>query len=129
MSIGGKKKTIVIAAIPLLLLGSLAFTIHSVSPRLDIRGNLPQSDLAAIYWVHRSRPASSWMASHAKWFPSSVQKIISGPLNPIETITVPSTGQAIVVYRAFDCVYYDKKGKHHWGAKSYALTKDSKGWH
>jgi hypothetical protein len=121
------KKVLSIAAVLLLLIGGFLALRGLLSNHIEIRGTISPRDLAAITQVHSSHCSVAWPG--LKWFPEPIRNLAIARLNPIEIVSVPKDGVAIVVYRGFDNFYYDKTGKHRWGTAYYTVVKDRSGWH
>jgi hypothetical protein len=117
------------AGMSLLILGALVAVLCSSQRRIDIRGELSAAEVRGIVRTHSACCPDALPKCCLKFVPVSIRQYIAARLNPIEIIAVPKPGGATVVYRGFDQVYYDKKGKHRWGTASYTLEKNSKGWH
>jgi hypothetical protein len=126
--VGPRTKKVVLTAAVTLFLIAVFFVLRALlSNHIEIRGTISPRDLAAITGNHNAYCGVAWPG--LKWFPEPIRNFVIARLNPIEIVSVPKDGVAIVVYRGFDNLYYDKKGKHRWGTAYYTLFKDESGWH
>lgn len=122
-----RKKIALVVASSLFVIGCLLALRGLLGNHIEIRGTISSRDLRTITGMHSSHCSVAWPG--LQWFPDPIRNLVIARLNPIEIVSVPKDGMAIVVYRGFDTYYYDKRGKHRWGTSSYTLVKDSKGWH
>ncbi len=123
------KQVVLILALgfALALIALLIFISNDRPPK--ILGSLYPADLDAVRSFHRTNCPLALSKTLPVWIPASLRHYISGRLNPIETIAVPSSEHVVIVYRGYEKIYYDKRGKHRFGHATYDLYKGPNGWY